>query len=144
MRAVTRLLVAGALTLGPGCASSDWIDRTLMTETVGGEWAGTMVSPDGQPSVSQALRLELQQKGPRVTGYVRGVVVGSSARGLTTIEGSVAGDVFTFRDERGTLTGELTVSGDEMRGQGILGNGRPVTFNLRRVDAAASPSAPPR
>ena len=115
MRAVTRLLVAGALTLGSGCASSDWIDRTLMTETVGGEWAGTMVSQDGQPSVSQAVRLELQQKGPKVTGYVRGVGVGSR---LTTIEGSIAGDVFKFSDERGTLTGELTVNGDEMRGQG--------------------------
>jgi hypothetical protein len=93
--------------------------------------------------VSEAVRLELQQKGPKVTGYVRGIGVGSRS---TTIEGSIAGDVFKFSNERGTLTGELTVNGDEMRGQGswVAIGSRSVTFNLRRVDAATSPSAPPR
>jgi hypothetical protein len=139
MRVVTRVLIAAVLAFGLGCAQTDWIDRTLVTETVTGVWAGSMVSPDGQPSVSQDVRLELQQQGPRVIGSFRGGLIGASVRGSIPIEGSVAGDLFTFKDARGTLTGELTVNADEMRGQGILGNSRPVTFDLRRVDASPPP-----
>jgi hypothetical protein len=142
LRGIRAFVLAVTLTSALGCARTDWIDRTLVTESVTGAWAGTMISPDGQPSVSQGIRLELQQEGPRVTGYFRGGFVGSSARGSASIEGNVAGDVFRFKDERGTLTGELTINGDEMRGSGTIGNSRPITFNLRRVDASSSPSAP--
>jgi hypothetical protein len=143
LRGIRSFVLAAIVVTALGCARTDWIDRTLVTESVTGAWAGTMISPDG-PSVGQTIRLELQQEGPRVTGYVRGGFVGSisSPRGSTSIEGNVAGDVFRFKDERGTLTGELTISGDEMRGSGTIGNSRPVTFNLRRVDASSSPSAP--
>ena len=51
----------------------------------------------------------------------------------------IAGDVFKFRDARGTFTGELTVSGDEMTGKGVVGNNRQVVLRLRRVDRGASP-----
>src|SRR5712691_3445487 len=65
-RTVTRVLIAAVLAVGLGCAKADWIDRTLVTETVAGAWTGSMVSPDGQPMISQEVRLELQQEGPRV------------------------------------------------------------------------------
>jgi hypothetical protein len=142
MRVVTRVLVAATLVFGLGCAKTDWIDRTLLTETVAGAWTGSMVTPGGQPMISQEVRLELQQKGPKVIGSFRGTY-GADLRGSLPLEGSVAGDVFTFKDERGSISGELTVSGDEMRGRGIVGSNRPVTFSLRRVDDASPPSTAP-
>ena len=82
MRTTRRLLLVMLLVaIGQGCARGDWIDRTLVTESV---------------------------------------------TGLISIEGNVAGDAFRFKDDRGTLTGELTISGDEMRGPGSIGNSRPV------------------
>jgi len=63
------------------------------------------------------------------------------ARGLSTIEGKVANDVFAFEVAR-VLTGELSIDGDEMRGNGLAGNSRRVTITLRRVDAAAAGSPP--
>jgi len=64
---------------------------------------------------------------------------GVAPSGTVLLEGSIAGDVFKFRDTRGTLFGELTVGGDEMTGQGVSGHNRPVTLRLRRVDSVAPP-----
>jgi hypothetical protein len=144
MKVIVGVLIAATLAIGSGCAKTDWIDRTLVTETVAGVWAGSMMSPDGQPSISQNVRLELQQQGPRVTGFFRGGLGATGIRGSVPIEGSVAGDVLTFKDERGGIAGELTVSGDEMKGQGTTGSSRPVTFTLRRVDASSPPTSPTR
>jgi hypothetical protein len=102
----------------------------------------------GEPATAktpiiQEVRLELQQKGAKVLGSFAGAFLGGSfVRGSLPLAGSAAGDVFTFKDSRGSLSGELTVSGDEMRGQGLVGNSRPVKFDLRRIDASP-PSAPP-
>jgi len=53
-----------------------------------------------------------------------------------TIEGTMAGDLFKFTDVRRTITGEFTVSGDEMTGQL---RGTPSV--LHRVES--SPVPPP-
>jgi len=134
-----RLALALLLTTSLGCAQKDWIDRTLVTESVTGVWQGSMTTSSG-PASREEVRLELEQKGPNVTGLFRGdpIFVGS-LRGTTPIEGNMAGDLFKFRDARGLLIGELTVGGDEMTGQGTLGGNRRVTFILRRVDSAGSP-----
>jgi hypothetical protein len=60
------------------------------------------------------------------------------------IDGSVTSDVFTFRDARTSMTGELTVDGDEMKGNGLVGNSRRVSITLRRVEVAAPTGSPPR
>jgi len=60
------------------------------------------------------------------------------------IEGSVANDVFTLETARAIVTGELTIDGDEMKGLGVLGQGRRVTVTLRRVEVAAPAGSPPR
>ena len=60
------------------------------------------------------------------------------------IDGSVANDVFTFTDARTSMTGELTVDGDEMKGNGLVGNSRRVTITLRRVEVPTPTSSPPR
>ena len=139
MRVVTRVLIAAALAFGSGCASTDWIDRTLVTVDVTGTWYGTWTSGWG-------LLFELQQQGSTVKGFMRSTT-GTSQLGQAgfksgPIEGTVAGDVFRFRQTNGTMEGEMTVSGDEMDGRASLTSSRP--FSLRRVDSSAHPDSPRR
>jgi len=128
-----------AVALASGCGRGDWIDRTLVTETVAGAWKGAMTTATGAPSVGDEARFDVEQKGPNVKGSFRGPLYGIATLATLLIEGSMAGDVFKFRDARGTFTGELTVSGDEMTGKGVVGNNRHVVLRLRRVDRGASP-----
>jgi len=106
-----------------GCAQKDWIDRTLVTENVTGAWAGSMGAMDD-------LRFDLKQEGARVAGSFRtggrsASLIGASSGAL---EGSVAGDVFTFKDARGMFQGEATASSEEMKGQ--INASRPFSLNL--------------
>ncbi len=135
--------VATTLVLG-SCARQDWIDRTLVTETVAGAWEGIMTTATGAPSATNQVRFDLEQEGPKVKGSFQGALYSIAPLGTLLIEGSMAGDVFTFRDARGMLTGELTVSGDEMTGKGVVGNNRQVVIHLRRVDAVAPTGSPSR
>jgi hypothetical protein len=63
---------------------------------------------------------------------------------MTLDSTAVAGDVFRFRNTRGSVEGELTVGGDEMTGQvgWPMAGHRPIS--LRRVDPSSSPGSPPR
>jgi hypothetical protein len=83
---------------------------------------------------------ELEQTGPTVRGLVRISTGVGTPPGL--IDGTVAGDVFRFRDSRGSFGGELTVSGDEMNGTVSFATQPPLS--LRRVDRSSSPVSPPR
>src|SRR5262249_49480021 len=132
-------LLVAPLLLGLGCAKAPWVDRTVVTEDVNGVWLGFMAGPNGQPMVNGPLRLELQQRVRKVTGsvYASASWLGSKGQPSLPIEGSLADDVLTFKDERSILIGELTVSGDEMTGRGFVGR-RPVTFTLRRLEMASS------
>src|SRR5215467_10987062 len=106
-----RLALALLLMTSLGCAQKDWIDRTLVTEDVTGVWSGSM---EGSP-VSAQVQLELRQQGAKVTGEMKVPQPGTYSLGSgISIEGNVAGDVFTFRDQRGVFSGELTVGGDNM------------------------------
>jgi len=55
----------------------------------------------------------------------------------------MAGDVFTFNTLRGSASGELTVTGDDMSGQvaWIYGSRR---ASLHRVDSLPRTDTPPR
>jgi hypothetical protein len=137
MKITAGLLIAAALAFA-GCASPDWIDRTLVTVDVTGTWYGRF----GGPSLADDLLLELKQEGSKVTGFMQTIPSGIAGR-AGTFEGSVAGDVFRFRGSRGTLEGELKVSGDEMDGRAsFFGDSRPLS--LRRVDPSPRPASPPR
>jgi hypothetical protein len=135
---MTRVLIAGALAFGSGCApQTDWIERTLVTVDVTGTWYGTWTSGWG-------LLFELEQQGSTVKGVMR-FTTGTSQMGQQgaqsgPIEGTVAGDMFRFRQATGNLEGEMTVSGDEMNGRASLGSSRP--FSLRRVDPSSRPGSP--
>ena len=129
-------LLVIALAVTAGCAQKDWIDRTLVTENVTGAWAGSMGAMDD-------LRFDLKQEGARVAGSFRtggrsASLIGASSGAL---EGSVAGDVFTFKEARGMFQGEATVSSDEIKGQ--INPTRPFSLNLRRVDASPARPAEP-
>jgi hypothetical protein len=107
MNLTARLLVAAILLFASGCAKTDWIDRTLVTVDVTGTW---------ETVGSSTLRLELNQQGPNVTGYLR-LTGFASTPGSGPIVGSVAGDTFRFRQVNGSGEGEMTASGDDMTGQ---------------------------
>jgi len=132
---MARVLLGVSLVLLVGCAQKDWIDRTLVTENVTGAWTGLL----GSSGCSRDLRLDLQQEGSKVTGV--GMISVSNDR--FPIQGSVAGDVFTFKSLRGSTSGELTVSGDDMNGRILWGCGNTPVL-LHRVDSASRTETPPR
>ena len=130
----TRLMLVVALAV-LGCAKPDWIQDTLVTVDVTGVWEGEGIRA---PSGVLAVRLDLQQHGPKVSGNVRltGYAAQSGGSAAGPVEGSVAGDTFKFHQTNGRLSGEMTVVGDEMKGSAELSVVYQVS--LRRV-ASASP-----
>ena len=117
-----------------GCAKPDWIQDTLVTVDVTGTWVGS-INPTG---ASLAVRLELEQNGPKVTGSLRvmsaGTSGGTGTLGSGPIEGTVSGDVLSVKRTNGSFSAEMSVSGDEMTGRS--GN-RPIS--LQRARSSAKP-----
>src|SRR5215813_9855857 len=136
MRAIW-VFVAIALVLG-SCAQKDWIDRTLVTVDVTGTWSGSL---HGVGTGSRELLLDLKQRGSTVKGSVQV----SPAAGMMpdVIDGTIAGDAFRFRDSRGRLECNLTVSGDEMAGR-LSFQGSTSQISFRRTDPSSPPGSPPR
>jgi len=132
---MARVLLGISVVFLMGCAQKDWIDRTLVTENVTGAWTGSL----GVGGCYRDVRLDLQQDGTKVTG----VATISLSGAPFPIQGSMAGDVFTFKNLRGSSNGELTVSGDDMSGQILWGCGN-SRMSLRRVDSLSRTEAPPR
>jgi len=135
MRLIARVLLGISVVFLMGCAQKDWIDRTLVTENVTGSWTGSL----GVGGCYRDVRLDLQQDGTKVTG----VATISLSGAPFPIQGSMAGDVFTFKNLRGSSNGELTVSGDDMSGQILWGCGNSRML-LRRVDSLSRTGSPPR
>jgi hypothetical protein len=142
MRHLVVFLLLILLASGTGCARTDWIDRTLVTENVTGTWSGSF----GEAASFRFVQLDLQHQGPNVTGFI-GLLPSGSSTGYqdrrAPIEGSVAGDVFTFKDARGSFSGELTIAGDEMTGR-IFGPQGTRQVSLRRANLPSEPNPPPR
>ena len=116
------LLIAALLALAPGCARTDWIERTLVTVDVTGVWSGRAYIPHATSGLIIDVRLELEQEGPKVKGSMRpsGSIPWRSvdpSPSAGAINGTVAGDVFDFAETNGHIKGHLTVSGDEMTGE---------------------------
>jgi hypothetical protein len=141
-----RLLIAATLIFAAGCAAKqDWIDRTLVTVDVTGTWYGYTGGGSGTMGSGADFRLELEQHGSTVKGFLRSAWFGNSGRFADgPIEGTVAGDVFRFRGTRGEVEGELTVSGDEMTGVGMMSFWGQRRLSLRRTDPSSPPASPPR
>ncbi len=133
------MLIAAALAIGVGCTTpSDWIERTLVTVDVTGTWYGA--SPVRGQGGYPDLWLDLQQEGPKAKGSTRASMGAAQSPALSgPIEGTIAGDVFTFRQTNGPVTGELTVSGDEMTGEILEPRRFPIV--LRRVGSPPRPGS---
>jgi hypothetical protein len=138
MKTIVWGILVAALACGSGCARPDWIEQTLVTVDVTGTWQGGVGGTGGAGGASYEFFLE--QQGPKVKGSVRAygatLMPGGSLSG--PIEGTVAGDVFSFRQTNGALTGETTVSGDDMTGQ-VSFQGA-YRISLRRVNSPSRPS----
>ena len=100
------LLVMPWLLFASGCASRDWIDRTLVTVDVTGTWSGRPEgSQFGRPS---EIFLELKQEGPNVTGTLRSSTTQATSETgplAGPISGTVAGDEFRFKNSRAPSKG---------------------------------------
>ena len=128
MKFTYQLLIAATLLFATGCAKQDWIDRTLVTVDVTGTWEG---APAG--SGYGAFQLSLEQHGSQVKGRVRHVGASQACVSVAgPLEGSVAGDVFSFKQTNASVTGEMRVRGDEMSGGGAGSCGQ-FQITLRRV-----------
>ena len=141
MKTLTVFSIAASLAFASGCAKPDCIQQTLVTADVTGVWVGAAGRPSGTPTFE--ARFELEQRGPKVFGAF--LAVGSATptalslpAGAVPIEGSVAGDVFRFTQSNGVITGEMTVSGDEMTGYV-----RGFPLSLRRVSSPPPASSKP-
>jgi hypothetical protein len=137
MKILAGVLMVAALAFGSSCARSDWIERTLVTVDVTGTWYGTAQGP----GFSHIL-FELEQQGSTVKGSIR--FRASSGLASGPIDGTVAGDVFRFKDQRGSVEGELTVSGDEMNGRASISIMGDRQLSLRRVESSSHPDSPRR
>jgi len=139
------LIVVAALFLVSACASRpDWIEQTLVTADVTGVWVGQATRPSAHAGVLE-VRLELEQSGSKVKGHL--TVMGAGSAGADTlksepIEGTVAGDIFSFFSQsKGSLSGRLTVAGDDMAGVGTVMIQR--QFSLRRISPSPRPASQP-
>ncbi len=135
MNPLGAILVAAALALVAGCATPDWIERTLVTVDVTGAW-------EGITSRGTVYRLDLEQSDARVKGAARRTVGGGVGTGVYShanapgpLEGTVSGDVFSFKDPGSNFSGRLTVSGDQMAGD-ITDPLGPGVVTLRRTSAS--------
>jgi len=103
-----------------------------VTENVTGTWSGSF----GEAASHRYVQLELRHEGPSVTGFI-GLLPSGSSTGYQDrrgpIEGTVAADVFTFKDARGSYSGELTIGGDQMTGR-IFGPLGTRQVSLRRTN----------
>ena len=128
-------VIAASFVFASGCAQKDWIDRTLVTVDVTGTWARV---GGGQP-----VTIVLEQQGPKVSGFL--MTQGYKQIGTwRPLDGTVAGDVLSFQVRDGLMTGDLTVTGEQMSGlarQSPPGAG-PPPFELVLQRINSSPSLP--
>src|SRR5712691_1562381 len=127
MKTIVEALIVATLAIGSGWARPDWIESTLVTVDLTGVWQGAFTR--GGAYGPGTITLTLQQGGSKVTGQV--LHTSSQLVGSRTVEGTINGDMFRFRTQDGRVTGELQVSGDEMKGASDTG-GRRVEYSFRR------------
>src|SRR5215813_6048265 len=105
--------VAGlVLSASFACARSDWIQSTLVTVEVSGEWQGNITRPAGAYGPG-LIYLSLRQSGPKVTGTFS---LSPGPNKDVPLEGTISGDVLRFQGRGGLVTAELQVTGTSAAG----------------------------
>jgi hypothetical protein len=138
MRWTGQLLIVLALSMF-GCARGDWTTETLTLVDVTGTWEGVIKFSEPR-GVERTTRWVLQQKGGKVKGEAQSL----DAVYLTPIEGSVHGEVFSWRftgqffkaAPGSSYRGEAMIALDEMSGRAV-GPNCPCTVHLRRAGSDA-------
>ena len=143
MQTIARVILVAALASGSGCATPpDWIQRTLVTVDVTGHWHGATLAGSAT-QFRPEVWLDLQQEGPKVKGFIvwRDFEGSGSRRSNSpgSIEGTISGDVFSFKQTDGPGRGELTVRGDDMTGEVSIGTSVPMI--LRRHESSPRPDS---
>jgi hypothetical protein len=114
----------------------------LVTVDVTGHWYGSSLKASAPGGGIAEFWLDLQQAGPKARGSMQGRGIGRgtglAGTGWVPIEGTIAGDVFTFRQTDGPGRGEFTVRGDEMTGEVSLGFSGPII--LHRIGSSPQPA----
>src|SRR5258708_935707 len=102
LETIAGVLIAAALAVSSGCAQKDWIDRTLVTVDVSGTWYGRGSGGSGTTGTgSVGFAMQLEQQGATVKGSIFPPSGAGAGPFLGPIDGTVAGDVFRFRNARG-------------------------------------------
>lgn len=145
MKTSSAVLVAAVIAIGSGCTTPpDWIQRTLVTVDVTGHWHGRSIKGAGAGGGIAELWLDLQQEGPKAKGFIvwQGFVGGGRSTSPGSIEGTISGDVFSFRQTDGLGRGELTVRGEEMTGEVSIGISVPMILHRGGASPGPAPKQP--
>ena len=111
------LVLGLPILLSAGCASSPNSPSAPPSVDVTGTWAGTW-SLGGAGTQTGSFTLRLQQTGSKVVGDRN---FPGAANFSGPVEGTVSGNVFSYRQLVGSGGGEYTVTGNKMRGYGATG-----------------------
>jgi len=109
--------------VGSGCAPTE-VDRTPSAADVTGQWSGGWKRGSGSGSAT----LRLQQTGSKVVGEIS---IPGFASLSGQLEGSIAGNHFSYHLLNGHGGGEMTINGDEMSGYGTS-TGSQVMFQRQK------------
>ena len=97
------LVLAAGLSLGFGCAKTDWIDRTLVTVDVTGSWRSAegsllelVLTQQGSKVTGSIAKQGTRNFGNRISGAIEGTVAGAMATGNPAIR-DAANQTFTRR-----------------------------------------------
>ena len=111
--------------LSSGCAASS--SPNVPTVDVTGTWGGIWSCPQCPPPRVDSITMRLDQVGATVTGSISW----GALRSRNRVEGNVTRDVLLFRAPDIDLTGELSVKGNDMEGQGHS-SGLSISMSLHR------------
>jgi len=134
MKIFGSILVMAAFAVIGGCAKADWIERTLVTVDVTGTW-------EGSSTRGAKYQFNLEQSGAAVKGSAHRWVGAGYLPVFASrpIEGTVSGDLFSFKNPGSVFGGQLRVSGDEMSGDIDDAFGRSLV-TLRRTNPSSLPA----
>ena len=119
------LLVVGCA----GCARQpDWIESTLVTVDVSGEWAGSTLAGSNPGTIEMTL----QQAGQKVTGEAQYSGWNAAQFPNGPVSGMVSGDVLRLVTLDGRRRFFFRADGDTMQGYVLVAGGAWSTFGLRR------------
>jgi hypothetical protein len=125
---MSKLVIVGMVLLLAGCATGGGGTAVAPSVDVTGTWNGSFDGV-GSSGFNFPFVAVLEQKGNIVTGTISGA---TRTVYNGTIQGTVSGNKFSWKQTMGSASGDVVVSGHEMGGTGTLTN-YPGRLTLRRT-----------